>query len=270
MQSQMSDYADASGSYNPYASDDPKVKAKMDGMPRPPGLENFTPAQVEQMYTALETGKVTPELEKLLASMPQGAAGGQVGPDGKPIVDSEGGAVVQPEKGFVVKTKDVKTGGKVFVNMCQHEWVEPFQHKAIPQQDREAHGGQESGVRIPLSLGGVREESDKKGEPAQVYDVIWAPQTVEKCKTDPQFRQVVIELAFNYIAQKFSQELDLRFTMPKLKYKGATLQFQRIKAKKGPKIEEVEMTPEERAELERKAFEEEKRKEALQEKKPDW
>ena len=30
------------------------------------------------------------------------------------------------------------------------------------------------------------------------------------------------------------------------------------------------MTPEERAELERKAFEEEKRKEALQEKKPEW
>ena len=62
----------------------------------------------------------------------------------------------------------------------------------------------------------------------------------------------------------------MRFTMPKLKYKGATVQFQRVRAKKAPKIEEVEMTPEERAELERKAFEEEKRKEALAEKKPEW
>ena len=58
--------------------------------------------------------------------------------------------------------------------------------------------------------------------------------------------------------------------MPKLKYKGATVQFQRIKAKKAPKIQEVELTPEERAELERKAFEEEKMKEALAEKKPEW
>ena len=58
--------------------------------------------------------------------------------------------------------------------------------------------------------------------------------------------------------------------MPKLKYKGATVQFQRIKAKKAPKIQEVELTPEERAELERKAFDEEKMKEALAEKKPDW
>ena len=79
------------------------------------------------MYKALETGEVTPELEKLLAKMPQGGAPGEVGPDGKPVVDAEGGAVVQPEKGFVVKTKDVKTGGKVFVNMTKHEWVEPFE-----------------------------------------------------------------------------------------------------------------------------------------------
>jgi hypothetical protein len=54
-------------------------------------------------------------------------------------------------------------------------------------------------LRIPLSLGDPREESDKKGEPAQVYDVIWAPQTVEKCKIDPAFRQITVELAFNYI-----------------------------------------------------------------------
>ena len=54
-------------------------------------------------------------------------------------------------------------------------------------------------MRIPLSLGGVREECDKKGEPAQVYDVIWAPKTVDKCFQDPAFRQAVVELAFNYI-----------------------------------------------------------------------
>ena len=58
--------------------------------------------------------------------------------------------------------------------------------------------------------------------------------------------------------------------MPKMKYKGATVQFQRIKAKKGPKIQEVELSPEERAELERKALEEQKAAEALAEKKPDW
>ena len=80
-------------------------------------------------------------------------------------------------------------------------------------------------MRIPLSLGTLREETDKKGEPAQVIDVIWAPVTVEKAKTDPTFRQVVVELAFNYIHQKYNLELDFRYLVPKLSYKGATVQY---------------------------------------------
>ena len=58
--------------------------------------------------------------------------------------------------------------------------------------------------------------------------------------------------------------------MPKMNYKGATVQFQRVKVKKAPKIEEVEMTEEERHELEKKALEEQKIKESLAEKKPQW
>ena len=231
MHEQMGEYGAASGSYNPYANDAPQMKPQPGsgggGMPGqiPPGMENFTPDQIQQMMNALETGEVTPELTKLLASMPEGSLpgeGGHVDANGDPIVDAEGGATVQPEKGFVIKTKDINTGGKVFINMCQHEFVEPFCQKYIPAQDRGADQA-ETGVRIPLSLGNRREESDKKGEPAQVYDVIWAPDTIKKSLNDPQFRQVVIELAFNYINQKFKQELDLRFTMPKLKYKGATV-----------------------------------------------
>ena len=58
-----------------------------------------------------------------------------------------------------------------------------------------------------------------------MIDVIWAPVTVEKAKKDATFRQVVVELAFNYIHQKHGIELDLRYLVPKLNYKGATVQF---------------------------------------------
>ncbi len=54
--------------------------------------------------------------------------------NGNPIIDAEGGAVIQPEKGFVVKTKAASVG-KVFINMCKHNLVEPFEEKAIPAQD---------------------------------------------------------------------------------------------------------------------------------------
>ena len=41
--------------------------------------------------------------------------------------------VIQPNKGFVVKTKDVRTGGKMFINMTSHEHVDPFEQKAVPK-----------------------------------------------------------------------------------------------------------------------------------------
>jgi hypothetical protein len=53
--------------------------------------------------------------------------------------------------------------------------------------------------------------------------VIWNPKTVERCKTEPAFRQIVVELAFNHILQRNNHELDLRFTVPKMKYKGNTV-----------------------------------------------
>ncbi len=68
--------------------------------------------------------------------MPPELAGmmGGVDANGKPVVDAEGGCIIQPLKGFVVKTKAASVG-KVFINMCKHELVEPFEQKAIPKED---------------------------------------------------------------------------------------------------------------------------------------
>jgi len=55
-----------------------------------------------------------------------------------------------------------------------------------------------------------------------------------------------------------------------MKYKGDTVEFQRIKVKKGPKIQEVEMTEEEKQQMEEKAMEEERRREAVREKEPKF
>ena len=51
--------------------------------------------------------------------------------------------------------------------MTQHEHVDPFEEKPVPQTEEELKkDGPTTGLRIPLSLGDVREERDKKGEPA--------------------------------------------------------------------------------------------------------
>ena len=63
-----------------------------------------------------------------------------------------------------MKTKD-KDGQKVFINMTEHEMIDAFEEKKIPQGEREDYGT-DTGIRIPLSLGTVREDYDKKGEAA--------------------------------------------------------------------------------------------------------
>jgi len=138
-------------------------------------------------------------------------------PDGKPAIDGEGGAVIQPSAGFVVKTKD-QNGQKVFLNMTSHELVDPMEEKDLPDSD-------EPGIRIPLSLGTMREDFDKKGEPCRVVDIIWNPNSVKKCTKDMLFRQGMVELAFGYMREKFQMELSMRYTVPKMKYKGETVQF---------------------------------------------
>jgi len=44
--------------------------------------------------------------------------------------------------------------------------VDPFEEKPIPKEEADKLGSGEAGIRIPLSLGEVKEEFDKKGEPA--------------------------------------------------------------------------------------------------------
>ena len=55
-----------------------------------------------------------------------------------------------------------------------------------------------------------------------------------------------------------------------MKYKGNTIQLQRIRAKKAPKIQEVQLSDEEKKKMEQRALEEYKRLDALREKEPKW
>ena len=54
----------------------------------------------------LKEGKNPGELAPMLSNL---ASKPNVGPDGKPIPDAEGGVMIQPEKGFVFKTTAKKT-----------------------------------------------------------------------------------------------------------------------------------------------------------------
>lgn len=63
--------------------------------------------------------------------------------------------IIKPEEGFVLKFLDKRTGEKIFVNVVKHEAVDHPEEKQLVDFDNQV------GLRIPMSMGLVREDRDK-------------------------------------------------------------------------------------------------------------
>ena len=162
-------------------AEDPKAAPGGKAPKKPAGLENFSHQEILEMYQQIKQGKMPEALAQTQVQQHTDA-------DGNPIIDEEGGAMIQPKPGFVVKTKDLKSGTKVFVNITHHEIVEGLQERRITPEEAAKLDASEAGVRIPLSLGDVREDSDKNGNPVQVYDFIFNTDTVKTAQKEAAFR----------------------------------------------------------------------------------
>lgn len=148
-------------------------------------------------------------------------------------VDHEGGVTTRPEPGFVIKTLDKQAGTKIFINVVASKHVEAPHMKSYTELEGE------EGCRVPLSIGTPVEDFDKKGEPCVTYDVVANPEVVDESSREPSFREQVCQLCIAAISQKYKIELDARFKLPKIQYKGTTVQLQRIRKKKESQIQEM-------------------------------
>lgn len=92
------------------------------------------------------------------------------------------GIEIHPEAGFSYKTTRLSDGKKVFVNMTVHESIEKpsIKKKLDPNTGEEVEG-----MNIPMSVGVVREEKDKKGEACNVYDIVVHPDVINESDNDP-------------------------------------------------------------------------------------
>jgi len=175
------------------------------------------------------------DIEEYLQSYEQMLQDGTMPQQGPQLnqVDAEGGITVRPDAGFVVKTRDIQSGMKVFLNIVSNEHVEKPHMKSLAELEGE------EGCRVPLSIGTPVEDFDKKQEPCVTYDLVANPDVVKECKELPQFRDSLVQLCFAAIAQKYKVELDMKYKLPKMIYKGNTIQLQRLRVKKDSQIEEV-------------------------------
>jgi len=64
-----------------------------------------------------------------------------------------------------------------------------------------------------------------------------------ECSKTPAFRESVVNLCIAAVCQKYKVELDQRYKLPKMKYKGNVVQLQRIRKKNASKIQEVDGAP---------------------------
>jgi len=88
-----------------------------------------------------------------------------------------------------------------------------------------------------MSVGRIKEDFDKNKNPSKVVDVILNPKVVATIKKDNNALLFFYQLVNNYLQQKYKIELEETFNLPKLPYKGSSVEFQRVKGKKAPKIE---------------------------------
>jgi hypothetical protein len=148
--------------------------------------------------------------------------------------DEEGGLVITPTENYCIKTQDAN-GQKVFLNITSHEKVEAPKEEYILEIENKL------GVRLPLSLSEKYEDFDNKGEICQVYDVIFNPNVVKKAENDMMVLQFMVQLVCERVKQRFNQTLSVNnfMKLKNLKYKGKTMRQQRIRVRKGPKIEEI-------------------------------
>jgi hypothetical protein len=109
----------------------------------------------------------------------------------------------------VFKTTD-RAGSKIFINVCSSPQV-PKPPEITPEMLQE----EAPRVRIPLSMGEPREDSDKTGKPCTVYDAIMHPDPVDRAKTEKDMKQFIVELCLQWIEQKHSLVLSRRVKFPK-------------------------------------------------------
>eukprot|EP00092_Neocalanus_flemingeri_P027723 GFUD01030094.1.p1 GENE.GFUD01030094.1~~GFUD01030094.1.p1 ORF type:complete len:817 (+),score=214.70 GFUD01030094.1:323-2773(+) len=123
---------------------------------------------------------------------------------------------INPKPGYVIKTKDLLCGTKVFVNICSDDNIGKPSSKVETVSG--SHGLQWS---IPYSQSQPREDIDRSGEKCIVYDVIFHPDTMYLATRDPRMKGLVHSTALDALERAFGTKCDRNnLKYPKMKFKG--------------------------------------------------
>jgi len=123
---------------------------------------------------------------------------------------------INPKPGYVIKTKNLSCGTKVFLNICSDGNIGKPASKA-----ETVSGSQGLQWSIPYSQSQPREDIDRSGEKCVVYDVIFHPDTMYLATRDSRMKGLVHSTALDALEQAFGAKCDRNnLKYPKMKFKG--------------------------------------------------
>lgn len=95
------------------------------------------------------------------------------------------------------------TNKKIFVNICHTDGIPP--PRDVSEEDiQRIIDTEDTSFRIPMSIGQMREDVDKKGETAMVFDVAINPLFFDKIHNSQLLKNFFLSIAFEALANKYT------------------------------------------------------------------
>ncbi|XP_017782328.1 PREDICTED: PIH1 domain-containing protein 1 [Nicrophorus vespilloides] len=137
--------------------------------------------------------------------------------------------LVKPSPGMCLKTKDVKTGKKMFMNICVTEEIPAPKDISETELERIVSSEEMSDFRVPMSIGEIHVEQDNKGSKVDVCDIAVNTKFFKKIQTMRSFKEIFLAIVLEGVQEKYSLTLDNEMIILKNKKSMGTLQVHRLR-----------------------------------------
>ena len=128
---------------------------------------------------------------------------------------------VRPTPGQCIKTRNIKTKEKVFVNVCTSSTVPPpaniSEMELLQMLDKLDDPDHIIDYKIPMSLGAAHAELDNRGNGCTAYDVIISPNFLHTIMNSKTFLGFFMSVVFEAILNKYDVELERNWIILKAK-----------------------------------------------------
>ena len=127
-------------------------------------------------------------------------------PTGKAQADlQKDGVEITPIPQFTIKTTNLTTSGKTFVNVCTHpDVVPPRNVKRLNEQGEEVEG-----LSVPVAVG-IGRRGGKGGKDSVTFDCVVNEAVMEEIAKDEQggYRDFIVQLVMQYVENKSEKKVE--------------------------------------------------------------